>query len=137
MLRLRVRIERADGGRAVELVAIANSGFVSPEPEVLLPFSIAERLALGEVAEPEVARKALGDGSEAVLLRYRDTAKVYVVEEDRVEGPVQAHVLASPRALYPLLNDKLLGRMRIVLLDFAEGTWCFRDELGRRERKSW
>ena len=137
MLRLKVRVERADGARAVELVAIANSGFVSPEPEVLLPFSLAERLALSELAEPEAARKTLGDGSEAVVLKYRGAVKVYVVEEDRVEGPVQAHALASPRALYPLLNDKLLGRLRIVLLDFAEGTWCFRDELGKRERKSW
>jgi hypothetical protein len=63
------------------------------------------------------------------MLRYRDAVKVYVVE-DRVEGPVRAHVLAP----YPLLNDKLLERLRIVLLDLAEGTWCFRGELGKRER---
>jgi len=43
----------------------------------------------------------------------------------------------SPKASYPLLNDKLLGRLRIVLIDFAEGVWCFRDELGREERRSW
>jgi hypothetical protein len=43
----------------------------------------------------------------------------------------------SLRALYPLLNNKLLGRLRIALLDFAEGAWRFRDELGRRKRRSW
>jgi hypothetical protein len=46
-------------------------------------------------------------------------------------------VLASLRALYPLLNDKLLGGLGIALIDFAEGVWCFRDELGRREHRSW
>ena len=72
-----------------------------------------------------------------MLLRYRDAVNVWVVEEDRVEGPVRAHVLASLRALYPLLNDELLGGLGIALIDFAEGVWCFRDELGRREHRSW
>jgi hypothetical protein len=69
-------VEHADGRRVAEPAAIANSGFVSPEPEVLLPLSTAEHLALSEIAEPEAVRKALGDGSEAVMLRYKDAVNV-------------------------------------------------------------
>jgi hypothetical protein len=54
MLRLRVRLERVGGGSSVEDVAIANSGFVGAEPEVLIPSSIASRLKLYELGEPEV-----------------------------------------------------------------------------------
>jgi hypothetical protein len=30
----------------------------------------------------------------------------------------------------------LLGRLKIVLLDFGEGIWCFGDKLGKREKRS-
>ncbi len=137
MLRLKVKIERVDGARSVHAIAIANSGFVGIEPEILLPIYIARELELDEIAQPEAYTKISGDGREIDLLRYRNVVKVYVVTEDRVEGPVISSVLVSPRARYVLLNDKLLGKLKVVLLDFGEGTWCFRDELGRRERKSY
>lgn len=137
MLRLRVRLERANGGKSVETVGIANSGFVGLEPEVVAPVSVVEELRLHEVIEPTVHVKATADGREATFTRYRRAVRAYVVAEDRVEGPVVASVLTSPGVRHLLLNDKLLGAMRVVLLDFAEGTWCFRDELGRRERRSY
>ena len=136
MLRLRVRIERVDGLRSVDVVAIANSGFAGLEPEVLLPLSVAERLRLHEVAEPEARTKVTRDGRGVSLLRYGDSVRVYVLAGDRVEGSVTSAAVVAPGARYVLLNDKLLGRLRVVLLDFGDGTWCFRDELGRRERRS-
>ncbi|RLF04232.1 MAG: hypothetical protein DRK00_07170 [Thermoprotei archaeon] len=136
MLRLRVRIERIDGSAGINVVAIANSGFAGLEPEVLLPLDIVKRLKLHEVTEPEAHVKITGDGREVSLLRYRRAVKVYILADDRVEGPVTSSVVVSPGARYVLLNDKLLGRLRIVLLDFGEGIWCFRDELGKRERSS-
>jgi len=136
VLRLRVRIERVDGLRSVDVVAIANSGFAGLEPEVLLPLSVAERLRLHEVAEPEARTKVTRDGRGVSLLRYGDSVRVYVLAGDRVEGPVTSAAVVAPGARYVLLNDKLLGRLRVVLLDFGDGTWCFRDELGRRERRS-
>ncbi|RLG85692.1 MAG: hypothetical protein DRO39_04980 [Thermoprotei archaeon] len=135
MLRLRVRIERRDRAKSIDVVGIASSGFTGVEPEVLLPVDVANELRLPEVAKPDAYTKITGDGREVELLRYRYVAKVYVVTEDRIEGPVISTVLLSPRARYVLLNDKLLGKLRVVLLDFGEGLWCFRDELGKRERR--
>ncbi len=37
MLRLRIRIERIDGEKNVEAIAIANSGFSSPCPVIIDP----------------------------------------------------------------------------------------------------
>ncbi len=125
-----------DGEASAEVVAIANSDFVGAEPEVLVPSRTARLLRLHEIGEPEVYSKVTGDGREVGFLRYRDAVRVYVVAEDRVEGPVTSTVLISPRARHVLLNDKLLGKLRIVLIDFGEGIWCFRDEIGRVERRS-
>jgi len=36
-----------------------------------------------------------------------------------------------------LLNDVLISTLRIVIIDPFEGLWCFRDELGRRERRGY
>ena len=137
MLRLRVKIERIDGLRSLDTIAIANSGFVGLEPEVLLPYSYARKLELDSIVNPEIHTKVSGDGREVEFLRYRGAVKVYIITEDRVEGPITSSVLVSPRAKYVLLNDKLLGMFRVVLLDFGEGIWCFRDELGRKERRSY
>ncbi len=137
MLRLRVRIDRVDGLKRIDVIAIANSGFIGMEPEILLPTHLAKELKLNEVAEPEECTKITGDGRDVTFLRYRNSVKVYIVTEDRVEGPVTSNALVFPRAKYVLLNDKLLGRLKVVLLDFAEGIWCFRDEIGKRERKSY
>ncbi len=136
MLRLRVRIERIDSSTSLEVVGIANSGFVGVEPEILLPLHIAKQLRLHEIRDPEIYTKITGDGREVELLRYREAVKVYIVTDDRVEGPVISSVLVSPRARHVLLNDKLLGKLRIVLIDFGEGIWCFRDEIGKKERRS-
>ena len=61
---------------------------------------------------------------------------MYILTEDRVEGPVKASVLVASKGRYILLNDKLLSKLNISLIDFGEGIWCFRDELGKRERRS-
>ncbi len=131
-----MRIERIDKSLFTDIVGIANSGFVGAEPEILIPTYIAKELKLDEIKEPEAHVKITGDGREVTLMKYRNTVNVYVLTEDRIEGPVLCSALVSPRGRFILLNDKLLGKLKIVLLDFSEGTWCFRDELGRRVRRS-
>jgi len=38
--------------------------------------------------------------------------------------------VVGERADEVLVSGKLAGRLSIVVLDFAEGLWCFRDEVG-------
>lgn len=131
MLRLMARVCRGDN--CVDVLAIANSGFIGPGPEVALPRDLAGRLLAG--VEATEAERLLADGSRARFKLYRDAAEVYVVTEDRVMGPVRASVYVTGHGT-ALLNDKLLGRLGIVMLDVGEGLWCFRDEVGYRVRRS-
>ena len=137
MLRLKVRIRRVDGKFSQDLIAIANSGFVGLKPEIVLPQNVINDLKLNEVAESRISRKITGDGREIQFVRFENSVEVYLIAEDRTEGPIIADAITTHGARYVLLNDKLLGAFRIVLLDFAEGIWCFRDELGKKERRSY
>ncbi|MEM2194319.1 MAG: hypothetical protein QXY40_00300 [Candidatus Methanomethylicia archaeon] len=135
VLKLRIRIERSDGKYSVVYEAIANSGFSGKKPEILVPLKLIESFKLRELQEPTPASKISGSGTVIPLIRYIDSAKIYVIEEDRVKGPITADVLIAPKAKYILLNDKLLGMLEIVIIDPADGLWCFRDEIGKRVRK--
>ena len=136
-IRLKLRLKRSD--RQVDVVALVNSGYETLEPEVLVPSKIAEELGLLPLLPPGsmVKEYVLADGSIAKLIRIPRALKVSIVEEDTVVGDVEASVVVSDKADEVLISDKLAGKLGIVALDFAEGLWCFRDELGRRVRKSY
>lgn len=132
MLRLKVKLCR--GSACVEALAIANSGFVGTEPEILAPLKVSEAL-FGPNPKVELVGRVLADGSRALLPRALDPVDIYVVEEDRVVGPVRARAYIGGR--FVLLNDKLLGKLGIVIIDAGEGLWSFRDEMGLRTRRGY
>jgi len=136
-IRLKLRLRRGD--KQVEVVALVNSAYETSEPEILIPSSIAEQLGLLPELPPgsAVRKYVLADGSTVRLLRIPKAVRVSVVEEDRVVGEVEAHAVVSERADEVLVSDKLAGRLGIVALDFAEGLWCFRDEVGLKVRRSY
>ncbi len=131
VLRLKVRI--GYGARCVEGLGIANSGFAGREPELTLPQELAREL-LGERSGVVLVERTLADGSKVLFPKLVEPLDVYLVAEDRVEGPVKAYAYAT-RGRFVLLNDALLSALRVVIIDPLEGVWCFRDEIGRRERK--
>lgn len=136
VVRLRLRLERRE--RNVVAVALLNSGYEALRPEILLPLSCARELGLyPPPQEAEVVEYVLADGSTRRLVRVPRAVNVYAVEEDRAVGPVEADAVVSEGAEEPLISDKLAGKLGVAVVDFAEGLWCFRDELGRRERRTY
>jgi len=135
-VRLKLRLVRE--GSSVEVVALVNSGYETTEPEILVPSATAKALHL----YPQLPQGAsireymLADGSITRLIKISRAVLVYAVEEDRVVGPVEASLVISEKAEEPLISDKLAGKLGIAVLDFAEGLWCFRDEIGRVTRRS-
>lgn len=131
VLRLSVRV--CCGGQCIEGLGIANSGFAGKDPEIVMPQELVARLVSGS---PNVilVERVLADGSRVLLPRLVHPLDVYLVTEDRVEGPIKTHVYIT-RGRFILLNDALLSRLRIVILDPFEGIWCFKDEIGKKERR--
>jgi hypothetical protein len=130
---LRLRIRMHYGGKHVEGLGIANSGFAGREPEMALPQDLIREL-LGERPRTVLVERTLADGSRTLLPKLMESLDVYVVTEDRIEGPVRTYAYAT-RGRFILLNDALLSALRVVIIDPFEGVWCFRDELGKRERR--
>jgi hypothetical protein len=135
-IRLRLRLSR--GGHSVDVVALVKSGYETVEPEILVPPVTARELHL----YPELPYGAVvgeyrsADGSVTELIRIPRAVNVYVLEDDRVVGSVESSLVIAEKAGEPLISDKLAGRLGIVALDFGEGLWCFRDEIGRVTRRS-
>jgi len=136
-IRVRLRLRRGD--RSLDVVALVNSGYETAEPELLIPSSIARELGLIPNLPPGsmIREYILADGSTTKLVKIPRAINVSIVEEDRIVGEIETHVVISDKADEILISDKLAGRLGIVALDFAEGLWCFKDEIGRKIRKSY
>lgn len=136
VVRLRIRIKREN--RVVEAIAIANSGYASRVPELVISRSIAEELGIYPNLPPNtrIVRYRTASGRIEEFLRIENCAEVQIVEPDRVSDSVRVNVVISPYISICLLSDKLISALKIVLIDAGEGLWCFRDELGKRVRTS-
>jgi len=130
---LKHRIRLCCENECTDTIGIANTGFAGAEPEITLPETLAREL-LGEAPPLILVERVLADGTRVLLPKATKALSLYVVTDDRVEGPVEvkAYVVKSRVVL---LNDSALSSLRIVIIDPKEGVWCFRDELGRRERR--
>lgn len=133
MLKLRLRVRRIDDRTEETVVAVANSGFSGARPQLLLPESVVRKLRLKEVAEPTVVSKRTADGRIVGFVCYERAAKVCVIAEDRTSDEVIVDVLVG--GVVPLMNDALISALNVVIIDAKSGIWCFRDELGRVERR--
>uniref|UniRef100_A0A7C5TH53 Uncharacterized protein n=1 Tax=Ignisphaera aggregans TaxID=334771 RepID=A0A7C5TH53_9CREN len=131
VLRLRIRI--CYSGKCIEGLGIANSGFAGREPEVVIPQEFVRELIGGESGVVLVER-ILADGSRVLLPKLLQPLDIYLVAEDRVEGPVKSFAYIT-RGKFILLNDALLSRISVVIIDPFEGIWCFKDEIGKKERR--
>ena len=135
-VRVRLRLERS--GRSVEVAALVNTGYEAEGPELLVPEQVARALGVYPVLPPgaEVREYVLADGSRTRLVRIPRAVKVSVVAEDRVVGPVEADLVIAEAADEPLVSDRLADALGISIVAAGEGLWCFRDELGKRVRRS-
>ncbi|HDD26178.1 MAG TPA: hypothetical protein ENF75_03720 [Acidilobales archaeon] len=137
VIRLRLRV-RGVRGREVEVVAVVNSGYEALRPELLINTSIAHELGLYPVlpSGAEVREYALADGSRTKLIRIPNALEVKVCVEDRETKYVGCDAVIAERAEEPLISDKLADALEIVAIAIGEGIWCFRDELGKKNRRS-
>jgi hypothetical protein len=130
---LRLRIKICSGENCVETTGLANTGFAGRDPEVVLPQELVVQL-LGREPSTLLVERVLADGSRVFLPRTTKPLDLYVVTSDRVEGPVKVYAYIT-RSRVVLINDSALSALRVVIIDPRDGLWCFRDELGVRERR--
>ena len=134
-VRLKLKI-RSKSGKSVEAVALLNSGFEAPTPQLLIPISLARNL---ELWPPENAYEIVLDTAGGPLRAwfYSRSAYVSVVCEDVKPREVEVDIVVSPIADEPLISDMLAEELEIAVESFGKGLWRFRWEqrLRMSERK--
>ncbi len=125
-VRLRLRI-RGKSGKSVETIALLNSGFEAPTPQLLIPVGLARNL---ELWPPENAYEVILDTAGGPLRAwlYPRSAYVSVVCEDVKPKEVEVDIIISPIADEPLISDMLAEELEIAVESFGRGLWRFRWE---------
>lgn len=132
---MRVRIE--SGGRVVEAIALLNSGFEAPTPQLLIPVDIARDLGLWPPMDAiEVTLETAGGPLRAWF--YPRRARTRVIAGDAESRDVETDIIVSPLADEPLISDMLAEEFEIVVESFGRGLWRFRWEqkLRRSEKRA-
>jgi len=135
-LAVRVRVRLVRGGKEVETSVLANSGYESETPQVLVPVRVAELLSIWppiEGVEESVFDTA--GGPLRVWIAPR-AVKVRVMVHDVDTPYVEADVVISPLADEVLLSDKMISELNIALEDVGRGYWRFTWEPKERVRRS-
>jgi len=133
---VRVKLKVGVRGKSFEVVAIANAGYESFTPQILLPRNVARRLGLWPPPkEAEELTYRTAGGPLRVWLLPRG-AKVSVVAEDRSSSEVECDIVISPLTGETLISDKLIDALDIVLEAPGRGLWRFRDDPPDKVRQS-
>jgi len=123
-VRIKLRLRYCD--KVLETSALVNTGFETPNPQILLPVKVAERLSLW----PELPRDTLVEiydtaGGPVRVYRVRNAVNVEIPEKGI---SVIADAVISHTEVEVLISDKLADELMIVIERPGEGIWRFRDE---------
>ena len=92
ILVVRVKVKLKYENKEVESVALANAGFESYEPEIIIPTEVARKLGIYPRLPSSVTidrYKGAGGKTFKVYRLSKGVVKAYVITEDRVVGPVK------------------------------------------------
>jgi hypothetical protein len=129
---VRVRVKIKYGGNLLETVALVNTGFETPNPQILLPVKAAEKLGIW----PNLPRDASIEiydtaGGPTRVYRVRNAVTVEVI--GREGRSVVSDVVISHLEVEVLISDKLTEELMIAIEKPSEGIWRFRDEMVERK----
>ncbi len=134
VVRVKLKLECRES--TVETPALANSGYESETPQVLVPIKLAEKLGLWPPARGlEESEFETAGGPLRVWIAPR-ACRARVVAASTTSRDVEADIVVSPVADEVLLSDKMISELEIALEDVGRGLWRFRWEPREVERRS-
>jgi hypothetical protein len=133
---VRVRVRIARNGKEIVASALANSGYESETPQVLLPIEAAEILNLWP-PEKNIEETVFDTAGGPLRVWVASRAvKVKIIVEDIDMPFVEADAVISPIADEILLSDKMISELNIALEDPGRGYWRFTWEGKEVKRRS-
>jgi hypothetical protein len=130
---VRVGVRIRYGENVLETAALVNTGFETPNPQILLPVKAAERLVLWPDL-PSCTQVEIYDTAGGPTRVYRVRNAVVVEVVGREGSGVVADAVVSHTEVEVLISDRLAEELMIAIERPGEGIWRFRDE--KVERRS-
>jgi hypothetical protein len=124
---IRVKVRLLVEGRGVEVAALVNPGFESPEPDICVPLALARRLGLWPPARFE-SEEASTAGGEALIFRLPVRAEVQLALDGEVRSSSPCNIVVNPYVEEVLLSDYLIDELGIVPISFRRGLWRHRSD---------
>jgi len=117
--------------------AIANTGYETEEPEILIPASTARTLGIWPKLPKEAnIREYRTAGGITRVVKIPESAEVTVLTEDRSLNSKEVSFVISELESDVLLSDMLLDKLGIELLKPGRGIWRFSDDPAGKTRKT-
>lgn len=134
-VRVPVRIEAGKGGkgRAIETVAVANSGFEAHDAEILLPRLVAERLGLWPPPPGARAEPFESPGAAFKMITIAGALRLSLQGVPRRK--VTCNAVVSERESEVVLNDWAVDALGIDLVAVGRGLYRV-GERGRIRKSS-
>lgn len=128
------------GERSLSVVALLNSGYEAPSPQLLIPINLARQLGLWPPENAfEVEYETAGGLLKAWL--YPRVGRVCILYDGNSSKEVDVDIVVSPITTEPLISDALAEELEIAVESLVEGFGglggSLKKLLGRVRRESF
>ncbi len=123
-LGVRVRIKIIINQKTLEAVALANSGFETDYPQLLVPknFILLNNVDLERIGSPKQIEYDTAGGS-IVMYVYPRICRIKLVDKDLESKEVLSDLVISPIEREIVMSDALIEELGIILLSPRKGLW--------------
>lgn len=134
-VRVKIRVEFKNS--IVDATALANSGFETDSPQLLVPYAflIKNNINLELLGKPKTVEYDTAGGPVTMYV-YPEACSVTAVEEDRVSKNIRSDLAISPIEKEVLMSDALIEELEIIILSPRKGLWRFVDDPLQKVRHS-
>ncbi|PCN50686.1 hypothetical protein B6U99_03020 [Candidatus Geothermarchaeota archaeon ex4572_27] len=123
-------------GRSSECVAVVNTGFRSPRPDIIVPPSVARTLGIYPPPEDALEVEADTGGGPVIVYLIPEILEVKVLAGDRESKTIVCNAVVNPLESEVLISDKLTEELGVQILYPSRGIWRFADDPPGVERRS-
>lgn len=130
---VRVKIEIETKNAKITVVAVANAGFETKTPEIVIPIDVAAQLGVWPdlPKETKISKYDTPVG-EFSLYKIENYAKITLSYGNKDISSL-ASIVISKEEYEVLLSDKLISELKIVIDDAGKGLWHIKNESFIRE----
>lgn len=126
---VRVKVRVVIGVRVFEVIALANTGFETDEPQLLIPYNllVEKNIDVSDLGKPTLLEYDTPGGSVTMYV-YPRACRVSIVEPDRSSREVIADLVVSLTEREVLMSDALIEELGVIIVSPRKGLWKFTDD---------